>query len=219
MSYTRYDFNQFKTAQMAKSEHHVCFDEKSADILQYLNLPVERLLEMREQSAAEEQTIFNNACETMKAWEEQAGQTLLLDEALKYIRTAPVQHTGNQWITDSYGDMLLSNMVYKMIYSVEEIDENRFKRPADPKIIWVVNWSVWTNSPCRYGAKIAGQDKKRFESKAAMDSYLSGRIKAYSRFFTDLCPPVPPAYAEYFSVSGQLLPGYTLEGEETKPNA
>jgi antirestriction protein ArdC len=78
-----------------------------------------------------------------------------------------------------------------------------------------LTWGVYTNSPNRNGqAKIAGQDRKVFSDKAAMEKYLNGRIKAYDRLFTEISPPIPQEYAEHFKVNGMLLPGYTIEGEE-----
>ena len=47
-----------------------------------------------------------------------------------------------------------------------------------------------------------------------MEKYLNGRIKAYDHLFTEISPPIPQEYAEYFKVNGMLLPGYTVEGEE-----
>ena len=50
-----------------------------------------------------------------------------------------------------------------------------------------------------------------------MQKYLDGRIKAYSHLFTEISPPVPKEYADGFRVNNQILPGYTIEGEEPKP--
>ena len=47
-----------------------------------------------------------------------------------------------------------------------------------------------------------------------MEKYLNGRIKAYDRLFTEISPPIPQEYADYFKVNGQLCPDYTIEGEE-----
>lgn len=52
-----------------------------------------------------------------------------------------------------------------------------------------------------------------------MEKYLNGRIKAYEKLFTEISPAIPPEYAEQFRVNGQLLPGYTVEGEEIKQPA
>lgn len=47
-----------------------------------------------------------------------------------------------------------------------------------------------------------------------MEKYLNGRIKAYDRLFTEISPPIPQEYADYFKVNGMLMPDYTIEGEE-----
>ncbi len=52
-----------------------------------------------------------------------------------------------------------------------------------------------------------------------MEKYLNGRIKAYEKLFTEISPAIPQEYAEQFKVNGQLLPGYTVEGEEIKQPA
>ena len=72
--------------------------------------------------------------------------------------------------------------------------------------IWIDTWSVRTNSPSRTQAKIAGQDRKVFTDKAAMEKYLNGRITAYDRLFTEISPPIPQEYADYFKVNGMLMP-------------
>nr|WP_303041434.1 YodL domain-containing protein [Enterocloster clostridioformis] len=73
--------------------------------------------------------------------------------------------------------------------------------------------------PHNYGqAKIAGQERKVFADRAAMEKYLNGRIKAYAHLFTEISLQIPQEYAEKFRVNGQLLPGYSVEGEEpTQP--
>ena len=98
-------------------------------------------------------------------------------------------------------------------HSYEHTRYDREKEQSVP-YAWTLSWSVYTNSPDGYGqAKIAGQEKK-FADKAAMEKYLNGRIKAYQHLFTEISPPIPKEYADHFKVNGQLLPGYTVEGEE-----
>ena len=98
----------------------------------------------------------------------------------------------------------------------------RYDKAAQKSIpySYTLSWNVYTNSPHGYGqAKIAGQDRKVFADRAAMEKYLNGRIKAYEELFTEISPAIPPEYAEQFRVNGQLLPGYTVEGEEIKQPA
>ena len=95
-------------------------------------------------------------------------------------------------------------------------ENTRYDKEAQKSIpySWTLTWSVRTNSPSRTQAKIAGQDRKVFTDKAAMEKYLNGRIKAYDRLFTEISPPIPQEYADYFKVNGMLMPDYTIEGEE-----
>ena len=44
-------------------------------------------------------------------------------------------------------------------------------------------------------------------------------LKPDNIHFTEISPAIPPEYAEQFRVNGQLLPGYTVEGEEIKQPA
>ena len=86
-------------------------------------------------------------------------------------------------------------------------ENTRYDKEAQKSIpySWTLTWSVRTNSPSRTQAKIAGQDRKVFTDKAAMEKYLNGRIKAYDRLFTEISPPIPQEYADYFKVNGMLI--------------
>ena len=215
MSYSRYDRDKLEAADTMRIERTIYFEAKKTDISTFTALTVEQLQAMREESAAAEQAIFENLQAQAAAWEEQAGKTLFLDKAIEYARTPAAEHTANQWEQPDEYRHVRSNMVYKMDYRISE--KTRYDKAAGQSIpyAWSLSWSVYTNSPDGYNqAKIAGQDKKVFADKAAMEKYLNGRIKAYSHLFTELSPPIPPEYAQHFRVNGVLLPGYTVEGEE-----
>ena len=214
MPYSSYDHDKLETAETMRIERRIYFEAKDGDISPYASLPIAQLLSMRSESAAAEQAIFDSLKEQAAAWEEQAGKTLLLDKALEYVRTPHVQHTANEWRENEYNRHTRSNRVYQMNYYIYE--NTRYNQEAQKSIpySWTLTWSVRTNSPSRTQAKIAGQDRKVFTDKAAMEKYLNGRIKAYDRLFTEISPPIPQEYAEYFKVNGQLMPDYTIEGEE-----
>ena len=130
-------------------------------------------------------------------------------------RTTVVQHTSNEWQKGEYDRYTRSNRVYQMNYHIYE--NTRYDREKQQSVpySYSLTWGVYTNSPNRNGqAKIAGQDRKVFSDKAAMEKYLNGRIKAYDRLFTEISPPIPQEYADYFKVNGMLMPDYTIEGEE-----
>ncbi|WP_321015254.1 LPD25 domain-containing protein, partial [Eisenbergiella porci] len=170
---------------------------------------------LRAESAAAEQEVFDRLKTQAAAWEEQAGKTLLLDKALEYARTLPVTHTANQWEQPDHYRHIRSNMVYQMYYSISE--NTRYDRAAQASVSysWTLSWSLRTNAPGTYRqARIAGQDRKVFASREALDKYLNGRIKAHAHYFTEISPAIPKEYADCFKVNGCLLPGYTIEGEE-----
>ena len=219
MSYSSYDLDNLEPAETMKIERRIYFESEKSDISGLAALPLAELLSLRAESAAAEQEVFDRLKELAAAWEEQAGKTLSLDKALEYARTRPVQHTSNQW--EPQGDFLRvrSNAVYKMTYSISE--NTRYDRAAEKSIpySWTLNWRLFTNAPGNYGqAKIAGQ-KKVFDSREALDKYLNGRIKAHQHLFTEISPPIPKEYADYFKVNGLLLPGYTVEGEPPQQSA
>ena len=218
MSYSSYDHDRLDAADKLRIERSIYFESEKADISDLTALSMEQLREMREESAAAEQAIFEALKQQAAAWEAQAGKTLTLDKAMEYMRTPAVKHTSNEWETDEYGHHRRSNSVYQMRYHISE--NTRYDRQAEKSVpySYTLTWSVHTNSPDGYRqAKIAGQDRKVFADKAAMEKYLNGRIKAYQHLFTELSPPIPKEYANHFKVNGQLLPGYTIEGEERAP--
>ena len=215
MPYTSYDHDKLETADTMRIERHIYFDAKDGDIAPYATLPLEQLHAMREESAAAEQAVFDDLKRRAAAWEEQAGKTLLLDKAIEYTRTTVVQHTSNEWQKGEYDRYTRSNRVYQMNYHIYE--NTRYDREKQQSVTYSysLTWGVYTNSPNRNGqAKIAGQDRKVFTDKAAMEKYLNGRIKAYDRLFTEISPAIPKGYADYFKLNGMLLPDYTIEGEE-----
>ena len=214
MPYTSYDHDKLEAAETMRIERRIYFEAKDREIAPYASLPIAQLLSMRSESAAAEQAIFDSLKEQAAAWEEQAGKTLLLDKALEYVRTPHVQHTANEWQTTEHNRHIRSNRVYQMNYYIYE--NTRYDKEAQKSIpySWTLTWSVRTNSPSRTQAKIAGQDRKVFTDKAAMEKYLNGRIKAYDRLFTEISPPIPQEYADYFKVNGMLMPDYTIEGED-----
>ena len=212
--YSMFERDKLDPADSMRIERNIYFEEQTADLSGLTALPLEQLQALREEYAAAEQAAFEALQEQAATWDEQAGKTLAIDKAIEYVRTPEATHTANQWEATDYGKHI-SNRVYQMRYHISE--NTRYDREKEKSIpySWTLSWSIYTNSPHNYGqAKIAGQERKVFADKAAMEKYLNGRIKAYQHLFTEVSPPIPPEYAEHFKVNGQLLPGYAIEGEE-----
>ena len=216
MSYSSYDHDDLEPASTMRIERRIYFESGKADLSEAVKLPLAELLSLRAESAAAEQEVFDRLKEQAAAWEEQAGRTLFLDKALEYARTLPVTHTANQWEAPDEYRHIRSNMVYQMDYSISE--NTRYDSAAQKSVpySWTLRWSLRTNAPGSYRqAKIAGQDRKVFASREELDKYLNGRIKAHDHYFTEISPAIPKEYADCFKVNGCLLPGYTIEGEES----
>ena len=217
MPYTSYDHDRLDAAHTMKIDRTVYFETAAEDIAPLAALPLTQLEKQREESTAAEQTIYDDLRTQAALWEQQAGHTALLDRAIAYLRTPAVKHTANAWEHTDYEWHRRSNMVYQMNYHIYE--NTRYDREQQKSVpySWSLTWNVRTNDPNGRGStRIAGQDRKTFAEKAAMEKYLAGRIKAYDHLFTEISPPLPKEYAEHFKVNGRLLPGYTIEGEEVQ---
>lgn len=195
-----------------KIEHQVGCE--NADISDLITQPIADLQAMREESASSEQTAYQVVLAAVHQWEKQAAVTQRLDRAMQYLKLPVAQHTGNQWVTEDDGSNTISNMVYKMTYSLVDNSNFNWWKSNGIKVCWSVKWRLYTNSPLRHGVmRVAGQDRT-FEDKAAAERYLHGRIKAYAHLFTELSPPIPKAQIECFRVNNRLLPGYREEPVE-----
>jgi len=208
--------NRIEPGDRLKMEISIYPNREVSEISQLTMIPLEQLQDLREESATAEQTIFDNLRESAREWETQAANTLLLDLAIEYSRIPAIQHTSNQWENSEHDWHSISNMVYKMGYRISA--DTRYDRETETSIpfAWYVSWDVVTNSPDRRSyTKIAGQSRKRYTNEAELEKYIAGRVKAYSHLFTEISPPIPQEYTHHFRVNGQLLPGYTIEGEES----
>ena len=96
----------------------------------------------------------------------------MLDKALEYVRTPHVQHTANEWQKNEYDRHTRSNRVYQMNYYIYENTRYDKEKQQSIPYSWTLTWRVRTNSPSSTQAKIAGQDRKVFTDKAAMEKYL-----------------------------------------------
>lgn len=179
-------------------------------------LSMEELKQLEQDSMEKEEKIYQSMCDLLPGWTAQAGATVTIREAMEYLKTRPVEHTANQWVTGEHGIHEVSNMVYKMTWRVYERTEwNRVTKQSDV-VGWELSWYLYFNSVqnadnTHSGRQIAGQDRKVFKDKTVMDKYLQGRIAAYAHLFTELSPPIPKGEEGRFSVNGGLLPGYSVE--------
>ena len=203
-----------------KIEHSISATMK-VDISELVSLPLAEIERRHADSVVFEKAIFDQILGVVGKWEDQAALTMLLDDAIEYIKTPTCKHSSNQWEIDEYGYHSISNMTYKMEWHVYEHTRYDYEKQTSIPVSWDLTWSIYPNSPetknYRAGRiKIAGQDKKTFTDKAVMEKYLQGRIKAHSGLFAEISPPIPSEYEFLFKVNALLLPGYTVAGGELK---
>lgn len=214
VSYNVSDYaDRLEPGEKIKIEHTV--STPNPEIAGLVSHTAKELEKLHLESANKERVIFNKLRGAFEEWEKQAAQTQRIGKAIQYVKTKAVQHTSNRWVEDEYNWHRISNAVYRMYYRVSA---NRPYKQPDRVTSWELSWGVYVQDPgdARTAGKIAGQDRKRFEDKAAMEKYLQGRIKAHAHLFTEIYPPIPKEYAKRFTVNGQLLPGYTVESEQEK---
>ena len=217
LSYEVFDYgDRLEPGKEIKMEHRISMSKP--DIAGLVSQTAEALEKLRGESANKERVIYNRLRGVFAEWEKQAAQTQRLDKAIQYVKTKAVEHTSNRWVKDEYDWHRMSNAVYRMYYRIVENKRRDLAAKKDITTSWELTWGAYVQDPAdtRTAEKIAGQDRKRFEDKAAMEKYLQGRIKAHAHLFTEIYPPIPKEYAKRFTVNGQLLPGYTIESEQEK---
>lgn len=206
-------------------EIEYCSHAYSSDgkgIEELVKYSLSELIQMAADSEKKERAVYTELCDVGSKWRDIAIETNRIRNAMEYIKTLPVTHTSNQVKKGEYDWYEISNMVYKFRWRVYE--QTSYKFGKDKIIAWELSWTLHYNTPTGpdysgSGWKIAGQDRKRFTDKAAMEKYLDGRIKAYAHLFVEISPPIPQVEVGRFSVNGCLLPGYKVDSPElTKPN-
>lgn len=213
MAYTH--LNPGEQLQVSRSPDSSVSELKVSDLVL---LSQDELDKEEQASVGKEETIFQEICDKEREWAKQAGQTVCIRQAKKYLAVPATEHTSNQWVTDEHGWHRMSNMVYKMSWIVHEHSavHHGEQHERASNIRWELSWHVMLNAPycppVLYSARtVAGQSKKTFLDEADLEKYLQGRIKAYANLFTEILPPISKDDKKYFCVHGVLLPGYTVE--------
>ena len=201
-----------------KIERKIDFNEYRADLTPYVAQSVDDLTRERKASEAKERMIYDKLTALSKAWAEQASQTLILDKALDYLSIPTVPNTANQWTMDKRGRHEISNLVYKMSYTIEPEIAYRPGRPRAWEATWEVSFNVIERVEKRGGRPVIAGKKKKYEDKAAAEAYINGRIAAYDHLFTELSPPIPEDKVRLFRANGHLLRGYTVAPHEPTPD-
>lgn len=209
-----------REGQHIEVRRQLLYQGENADFKPFLQFPVNELKRRLKRSVKAERKIFREMQAAVKAWDKHGAETLLLQKAIAYVRTPAVTHTGNEWRKRKDGIWEISNQTYRMAFKIEPRRDEwrltwelRYTAPALPKDYTPSPYDGW---PRRWVERESG---KKYKTLDGAQKYVQAKFDQYAAFFTELSPPVPEAAGRLFSVSGQLLPGYTLaEPERTAPD-
>lgn len=181
-----------------------------ANFKPFLGVPIKELEQRLKNSQAEEKKVFEAIKRAVEAWDEHGAQTLLLQKAIEYVKVPEVKHTGNEWKKRKDGSWEISNLTYRMTFSIEK---------AGPE--WKLAWELFYMAPgLGYGYweysrspknRIEYEGSKKYKTMDGAQKYVQSKFDQYAECFSELCPPVPEEAKPLFSVNGQLLPAYKLK--------
>ena len=186
-----------------------------ADFTSFLDVPIKELETQLKASKAEEQKIYGQLKEAAKAWDEHGAQTLLLEKAIEYLKVPEVKHTANEWKQQEDGSWEISNLVYKMTFSIVKFGD-------EWKLSWELSYTApglsmgyweYTRSPRQ---RIEYEGSKKYKTLEGAQKYIQSKFDQYANYFETISPRIPKEAKPLFSVNGQLLQGYAIMRQTKK---
>lgn len=184
---------------------------ENANFKPFLNTPIKELEQQLKESRAAEKKIFTELQTAAKAWDAHGARTLLLTKAIEYLKTPVVEHTGNEWKQRKDGSWEISNLVYKMTFSIVKFRDE-----------WKLSWELQYTAPglaqVKYRScydqwpkkRIEYEGSKKYKTMAGAQKYIQSKFDQYAEYFESVSPPVPMEAKALFCVNGQLLQGYSV---------
>lgn len=184
---------------------------ENANFKPFLDTPIKELEQRLKESKAAEKKIFTELQTAAKAWDAHGAQTLLLTKAIEYLKTPVVEHTGNEWKQRKDGSWEISNLVYKMTFSIVKSGDE-----------WKLTWELQYTAPglaqekfrTYYGQgpkkRIEYEGAKKYKTLAGAQKYIQSKFDQYAEYFESVSPPIPIGAKALFCVNGQLLQGYSV---------
>lgn len=207
-SYSPNDLQHGRSMTVGRSWRYL---GEKADFKPFLNVPIKELEQRLKNSQAEEKKVFEAVKKAAEAWDEHGAQTLLLQKAIEYLKVPVVTHTSNEWKKQKDGSWEISNLVYKMTFSIVKLGDER-------KLSWEIRYtapgqyqeqrySYYDSGPKK---RIDHESSKKYKTLDGAQKYMQLKFDQYSGYFKELSPPVPAEAKDLFCVNGQLLQGYKL---------
>ena len=190
-------------------QRSLVYQGERADFTPFLNIPLKELEKQLKASKAEEQKIYDQLKEAAEAWDKHGAQTLLLEKAIEYLKVPEVKHTANEWKQQEDGSWEISNLVYKMTFSIVKFGD-------EWKLTWELSYTApglsvgywgYTRSPRQ---RIEYEGSKKYKTLEGAQKYIQSKFDQYADHFETLSPRIPKEAKPFFSVNGQLLQGYAV---------
>lgn len=191
----------------------ISYNGENANFTQFLSTPPKELEKQLKASMTEEKKVYDSLKKAIKAWEQHGAQSLLLQKAIEYLKVPEVKHTSNEWKQGKDGAWEISNLVYKMTFSIVKFGDE-----------WKLDWNLsytapglavgywsYTRTPRE---RIDHESGKKYKTMAGAQKYIQSKFDQYADHFETLSPPIPRAAKDLFCVNGQLLQGYSLAQPE-----
>jgi len=187
----------------------------NADFTPFIGIPIKELEKQQKASIAEEKKVYEQLQKAVDTWIEHGAQTLLLKKAIEYLKTPVVKHTNNRWVHHKDDTWEISNLVYKMTYTI-----------VYSECVWKLSWELEYTSPGytpptyyspydnRPRPRIEREGSKKYKTLEGAQKYIQGKFDEYAHLFMEVSPPIPEDAKIFFCVNGQLLQGYTLAPKE-----
>ncbi len=199
-------------------QRYITYQGIYADFKPFLNVPTKELEKRLQDSKAKEKKIYEELGKSAQDWDEHGAQTLLLQKAIEYLKTPEVKHTANQWKQREDGIWEISNLVYKMTYSIQKAGD-------EWKLTWELEYTAPGYTPPLYRSpydksprpRIEREGSKKYKTLEGAQKYIQGKYDEYAHLFEELSPPIPPEAKAFFCVNEQLLQGYTIAPKERAP--
>ena len=187
----------------------ILYRGEKANFKPFLNVPIKDLEKQLKEGQAEEKKIFDEMKKAVTAWDEHGAQTLLLQKAIKSLKTPEVTHTANEWRRRKDVTWEISNLVYKMTFSI-------VKSGDEWKLTWELSYTApglskgywsYSRSPRE---RIEYEGSKKYKTMEGAQKYIQSKFDQFGACFESLSPPIPAETKGLFYVNGQLLQGYSL---------
>lgn len=205
-----YDNSGFRSGASIMVGSNLVYRGERADFKPFLAVPIKELEKQLKDSEAAEKKIFEEMKKAIHTWDEHGAKSLLLQKAIEYLKVPEVKHTSNQWKEQKDGTWEISNLTYKMTFSIVKDGQE-----------WKLSWALSYTAPgLQHGywgysrfpkERIDHESGKKYKSLAGAQKYIQSKFDQFSSFFESLSPPVPVEAKDFFCVNGQLLQGYTME--------